>query len=345
MKQVNLILLKVVFFIFIGSVYCSCKPESEKSDNKATSSELVNVDEDLSVLDEQLHQQPNNAPLLHKRALIYIQKKRYQDALTDMNKAVSIDSTRSEYYLTLADLAFAANRTFNTREFLEKALTLDPDNQEAMLRLAELYLILQQHRQSVELLSKVLAKDKSNTTAWLMRGLNFKETGDTNRAVSDFRSAIEANADFYDAYMQLGMIFQLRNDPVSLGYFNNAIRIRPQSEEALYGRGLWYQDHDQLDKAIQDYTTIVQINPGYKNAHFNLGYIHHIYLKVYPEAIKHYSRAIEADNQYAEAFYNRGLCYEFMGNLEAAAADFRSALMIKSVYPPAEEGLRRVGAR
>jgi tetratricopeptide (TPR) repeat protein len=175
-----------------------------------------------------------------------------------------------------------------------------------------------------------------------MSGINFKEKGDTNRAVNDFRSAIEADPNYYNAYMQLGMIFHLRNDPISEGYFNNAIRIRPNSEEALYGRGLWYQENDQLDKAIQDYTTIVQLNPTNKSAHFNLGYIHQVYLNLFSEAIKHYDRAIQADFQYAEAFYNRGLCYEALGNLDASESDYRSAIKIRQSYPSAEQGLKRV---
>jgi tetratricopeptide (TPR) repeat protein len=69
-----------------------------------------------------------------------------------------------------------------------------------------------------------------------------------------------------------------------------------------------------------------------------------VILKVTPEAIKHYSRAIEANPAYPEAWYNRGICYEAVGNLEAAANDFREALKLRPAYPPAEEGLKRVTA-
>ncbi|HMT30292.1 MAG TPA: tetratricopeptide repeat protein, partial [Bacteroidia bacterium] len=318
-------------------------PENDKNtDVKAVSSDTSEAGKSIAMLNEKIAANPNDAKLLHERARLFINQKNYESALADMNKVMLIDSTQSTYFLTMADISFAANRTFNAKEFLEKAIALDPENTDAMMRLAELNLIVRQYAKSVSLLSKILEKDKSNTTAWLMRGINFKENGDTNRAVNDFRSAIETDPNFYEAFMQLGIIYQLKNDPIAEGYFTNAIKIRPKSEEALYGRGLWFQEHDQLDKAIQDYTTIVQLNPNNKNAHFNLGYIHQIYLKVYPEAVKHYTNAIAADPKYAEAFYNRGLCLEFMGNYPDAKTDFKMALTLRPVYPPAEEGLARV---
>ncbi len=296
----------------------------------------------LEALNAQIAASPNNAALLHERAEAYIEMKRFQDALVDMNKVMTIDSTKSAYFMTMADLSFAANKTYDAKNNLERAIAIDPENTDAMMRLAELDLIVRKYAESVALLTKVLAKDKSNTNAWLMRGINFKENGDTVKAISDFRSAIEADPKFYNAYMQLGILYQLKNDPIAEGYFSNAIKLDPKSEEALYGRGLWYQEHDKLDKAIQDYTSIIQINPGNKNAHFNLGYIHQIYLKIYPEAAKHYSNAILADIKYAEAYYNRGLCLEAVGNKADAATDFKSALSIRSNYIAAEEGLKRV---
>jgi tetratricopeptide (TPR) repeat protein len=67
-----------------------------------------------------------------------------------------------------------------------------------------------------------------------------------------------------------------------------------------------------------------------------------VLLKVYDEAIKHYSHAIDADPNYAEAFYNRGLCYETVGNIMAAREDYQRATQLKPDYKVAEDGLKRV---
>ncbi|MDQ3052010.1 MAG: tetratricopeptide repeat protein [Bacteroidota bacterium] len=336
----------LIWLVSVLLIIASCgEKKTDANDTATTVTDTTPAGKQLEQLNNKIAKKPGDAELLHERAKVFIQMKRFQDALTDMTKVMTIDSTRSVYFLTMADLSFAANRSYEAKTNLEKAIALDPENTEAMMRLAELNLIVRQYAESVKLLTKIIEKDKTNTTAWFMRGMNFKENGDTTRAISDFRSAIEADPDYYNAYMQLGILYQIKNDPIAEGYFSNAIKLRPGSEEALYGRGLWYQDHNNLDKAIQDYTTIVQLNPQNKNAHFNLGYIHQIYLKVYPEAIKHYAQAILADPRYAEAYYNRALCLEAVGNKQDAATDFKIALNVRPGYTVAEEGLNRVSVK
>jgi len=336
---------KILTLLLLCSI-AACAP---KADPKETApfqqSDTSATGKELSVLSEQINTHPGDAALLHKRARLYIDRKSYAQALEDMNKVMAIDSSKAEYFLTMADLSFAANRTFNAKAFLERALQLDPANNEAANRLAELYFIVRDYNGAMELVNGVIGRDKKNTTAIFMKGMIYKESGDTSKAVSTFQNAVEIDPSFYNAYMQLGILYQIKNDPAAEGYFSNAIQINPRSEEAFYGRGLWYQEHNQLNKAIQDYTTIVQINPKNAKAHFNLGYIHHVLLDVKPEAIKHYTRAIEADPGYVEAYYNRGICYEAVGNLSDAAADFKEALKLRPVYPPAEEGLKRVMAK
>jgi len=63
---------------------------------------------------------------------------------------------------------------------------------------------------------------------------------------------------------------------------------------------MFYQEHDELNSAIEEYTNILKIDPKYKAAHYNLGYIHLVYLKVYDVALKHFSNAILCDPNYAE---------------------------------------------
>ena len=333
---------KLMYLLALTIIIVGCSNQEKSKETDAKSIDTLSTKNTLQDLLDEAELKPNDPVVLHNVARWYIDNKRYKDAYESMGRVIQLDPSKPEYHLSMADLSFAANRTYDTKGHLEKALELDPENIEAMMRLAELNLIVKQHAESVELLNRVLEKDKTNTTAWFMRGINFKENRDTNRAISDFQSAIEADANYYNSYMQLGMIFHLRNDPAAEGYFNNAIRVRPNSEEAIYGRGMWFQESNQLDKAIQDYTTITQINPSNKNAHFNLGYIHHVYLNLFSEAINHYNRAIQADFQYAEAFYNRALCYEALGNLDAAQSDYSAAIKIRGKYPVAEEGLKRV---
>ncbi len=318
---------------------CGCNTPTKNTDGitpVSTGDSLVDA------LTTKVMNDSSNASNYFNRARAYNAKNFFDLAYADMEAAIALDSTRAEYYMVYADITFKLNKTKATRDALQKVRMLDANNFDAAIRLAELFLYVRQNDLSNKYLDTLLAKDPTNNRALLMRGFNQKEKGDTTGAIKTFREAVNINPNFYDAHMQLAVLMQQQNNALAVDYFNNCIKINPNSEEALYGRGLWYQDHDALDRAIQDYTSIILINKNNAQAHFNLGYIHQIYLKVYNEAIKHYTNAIAANPQYREAYYNRGLSYETLGNIMAAKADFEKAIELKPDYTIAKEGLARV---
>jgi tetratricopeptide (TPR) repeat protein len=144
--------------------------------------------------------------------------------------------------------------------------------------------------------------------------------------------------------MQLGVLFSAKKNKLAVQYYANALRLNPKSIEALYDRGMFYQENGEMNKAIEDYTSITQIDPNYKDAHYNLGYIHLVYLKVYDQAIKHFSDAIRCDPYFVQAYYNRGLCYENLGDVAAASKDFNKAISIMPTYKLAIDALKRVNS-
>lgn len=341
-KSQGIYLLYALSFLLAAS---SCKNGSGSKDEVVIDrNDSTALGKAITEVTDKIKDDPGKAELYWKRSQLFYQYGQLDNSEKDITHALNMDSSQSTFLVMRADLDFARNKIKSAVATLEKVRGMDPSNFDAAFRLAEINLYIRNYQGSLAYIDTVLKHDNKNLKAYLMQGIDYKESGDTSKAIESFRASIEVNPDYYEAYMQLGIIMQVRNDKQALDYFSQALRIKPKSEEALYGRGLWYQDHDDYDKAIQDYTSITQINPNNRNAHFNLGYIHQIYLKVYNEAIKHYSRAIDADPAYAEAYYNRALAYETLGNIGPARLDYKKAIELRGAngYKLAEEGLKRV---
>ena len=47
----------------------------------------------------------------------------------------------------------------------------------------------------------------------------------------------------------------------------------------------------------------------------------------YDEAIEEFTKALDYDDTLADAYYNRGLAYEKLGNIESAMKDFQQAIV------------------
>ncbi len=67
-----------------------------------------------------------------------------------------------------------------------------------------------------------------------------------------------------------------------------------------------------------------------------------VYLEMFREAINYFNKAINFAPDYVEAYYNRGYCYELLGDHHNARADYQRALNIRTNYDLAIQGLNRL---
>ena len=317
----------------------SCGGNKSKKENKIGKDSVA---VELSKLNDEIEKSPNNADLYDKRANYYITKKEFELALSDVRQAMNIDSTKANYFLTLSDIYFAQGKATASQNALQKSIALDPEFIEGYMKLAELNLYLKKYEKTFELIDKALELDKLNAKAYFMKGMTYKEMGDTAKAVKAFKTTIDQDPEYYHAFIELGLLYSLKHNKLALEYFNSAIRLNPKSVEAYYALGMFCQENDKMNEALNAYTKIIQLEPKNKYAHYNMGYIHLVYLKVYDMAIKHFTNAIKCDPNYAEAFYNRGYSYELLGDIGNAREDYKEALRIKVNYQRAIEGMNRL---
>ncbi len=328
----NNILYLIIFVIF--SLNCT----HQKSDEKKIKSEDISIEK----INQKILANPDNADLYNDRAKIYLELKQTNNALSDINRALTINTKKAEFYCTLSDIYFSMGKVVKSGDALDKALSIEPDNTEALLKIAELSLFFKKYDKTFEYIKKVLDIDKLNPKAYFMRGMAFKEYGDTAKAVADLHAATEQDSRYYDAYIQLGLLYSIKKNKLAIDYFNNALIIQPKSIEARYAKAMFYQETGDYNNAIETYTNIIQLDSKYKFAYFNLGYIHLVYLKVYNAAIDYFTKAIQCDPDYYEAFYNRGYCFELRGDILNARADYKKALELKVNYKKAIDGLNRI---
>ena len=289
-------------------------------------------EEALKTLDDKIKKDSDNAELYYQRGvlLISIGKEKqlsqyFKDAITDLNKATSLDGSHVEYFTALADAHFSLGNVGQSYAALQKALDLDENNFEASLKMGEIAYYSKNYERAMESLNKVTEQDKNNQTALLMKGFIYKETGDTASAVSYFRRLIELYPDFEPAYEELGMLYASNRNKLGLEYLTTALTLQPDNVNVLYGIAQLYQDIEDADKANEYYVRILEIDPEFKYAWFNRGRLELELYEDYENAADFFSKAIDCDPNFAEAHYNRGLAYELLGDKAKADACYEQA--------------------
>ncbi len=117
----------------------------------------------------------------------------------------------------------------------------------------------------------------------------------------------------------------------SFTLWSDVLEKYPNVPDAYNGRGLFYYDTKNYDKAISDFSQALIVDKNYLKAYYNRGNVYDA-MGEYDRAISDFTRALELNPKYAKAYNNRGLTYGRIGEHQRALADFTKALKIDPNY-------------
>lgn len=334
MKHSNLLLPLLLLPLFLFSS-CGNSGDKPAADTTHKADSLYNIN-------AMIRKDPGNLDLYVRRARISMAQKDYASAMNDMNRVLAVDSSKAEYLLAAADVNFFTMHTARTKQLLERAVEVNPENVDCLLQLAQLYHYFGKSDDEKEMLDRALKVDPRNAKAFFMKGMMYKDMGDTARAISSMQSAVEKEPDYYNAYIQLGVLCAAQHNPLAESYYLNAININPGSEEAIYNLGMFYQGEHNWNRAIETYTTLLKLNPKNFDAHFNLGYIHSQELGAVDEGMKYFELCIDDNPKEPRGYYGVGWCFEKKGDIANAKVYYKKALEADPNYTNASLKLEKL---
>lgn len=326
------VVLLVAYLTSCGST--SSEEPIEDSDNQRVDT--------LVMLNSAIKLDPSNDSLYLAKAQYYIRNGQAKKAWDEYDRAIQTDTLNAELYYKKAKALFDQKNYTESVELTLKALEKDPDHTVSLVLMGWHYFIVQNYPSSLEQLNKALEQDMYLSEAYFLKGLIFYERKEFSKAASNFKTAVEQNNDYYEAWLELGFLYDEQSDTLAPEFFKNAIRVRPESTEALYALAMHYQNREKLSEAITWYDELLKVDPQYKDAWFNIGYLYLIYGAFPDSSIYYFDKVIELDQSDYRAFYNKGLHYEQSGQNAKAREQYRKALDIKPDYDLAAKGLNRL---
>jgi tetratricopeptide (TPR) repeat protein len=335
--------LSLIFWltvIILLSLKCGQQSGSAKTD--ISSGNTDTVASPIESLNQEIIENPEKSELFNERAKIHIGNKDFNAAIKDITNAIELDSLNPEYYCTHASIFLETGNMQKSLKALEKALEIDKYNKSALLMMAEIEIILRDYRKALANIDKVITLDENEPKAYFLRGLSFLENGDTLHSLRNFQKAIDINQDYFEAHLQLGLLYADEGNQLAIDYFNNALNIEPGNADIMFYLAMFYQETEDFDNAIKQYNSILQADPRFYHAYYNLGYINLVYLKDFNQAIQYFTSAIEINTDFAEAYYNRGFSYELLHDIDRSKTDYEKTLELSPNYQKAIEGLNRI---
>lgn len=214
-----------------------------------------------------------------------------------------------------------------------------------------------------ELVAAAGRNKRAKAVQFFRDGLSFLSKDDCEKALPYFEKAVEADANYAEAWAQSGFCNEklgrhteaidasrkaVSLRPASESYFNiglanyylkqyresadayrQSIKLDPyNAADAWYALGLTYRDWAKPDEEIQAYKQAIRLKPDYTVAYERLG-TRYLRSKKYAEAIDIYKQLALQKPGDAAAPNNMGEAYLEMNKLSEALESFRQAIRLK----------------
>ncbi len=313
----------------------------EKKNDTSGADTFKTGDPAIDELTQKISVNPNDPSLYAARAGLFYEKGGYDEAIADLDKALSMDSTNVDYLHALADVYLDYYQSRKAMQTMEKAANLYPQRIPTLLKLSEFQLILKKYEDSMRTIDRILRLDPQNADAYQLFGMNFKETGDTIRAINSFQKSVELDPDLIDSWINLGQLHAAIGSKMAPRFFDNAILIDPKNVQALHAKADYLQDRNDLTGAIALYKKIATLDPQYEEAYFNAGLLY-LDLDSIPQAYQQFDLTLKINPTFVPGYFYRGIAAEFQGNIAQAKADYQQALKLAPDYQQAQQALSQL---
>jgi tetratricopeptide (TPR) repeat protein len=155
-------------------------------------------------------------------------------------------------------------------------------------------------------------------------GIEHYNNNQYKEAIQCFTKTLQLNPEYENAYYNRALCYdkEKQYDQAIFDY-TKVIELRPENSNAYHNRGIDYGEQKKYDLAIQDLNKSIELNPQ-SDSYYALGFTYSS-IRQYQWALENLSKAIKLNPHNREAYYQRGLVYQLLGQEERAIIDFNKA--------------------
>ncbi len=314
----------------------------------------------LKVLSDLLVQKPTQIEAMLRRAEIYLDQQKYEEALTDANEAIRLTNKnpyanfiRGCVYMQLkkldaaiTELQFAAaglpkhlpshfwlarcllmkDRLADGIEELNTVVKLDPRFTTARLVLASAHLQRGYHDGAVNTLTEALHFDAKNVEVYRLLGVAYLHKGEHERAEAMFQKMLKVDPGAARAHQVLaGIALAKGKIDEAIGHCRDALEVEPRNVDVHFLLGLAYMRRQRFEGAKAEFEHVLRLRERHPGARMNLAAVH-IQLREFDLAQEQLQRCIDEDPSLAKPRYALARLFMVQRKFDKAEAELTAIL-------------------
>jgi tetratricopeptide (TPR) repeat protein len=177
------------------------------------------------------------------RGSAYYSMERFQQAVDDLEKAVSIQRGGARETLQLGIAHFKLGNMAEAGRYLELAVSLSPNSAEAKRFLSRIQYVEavtaiqdQKYPQAIRLLQEFVGKNPTDGEAWYNLGLAQLFAKDLNASEKSLKQSASLSPENWEVFDRLGYLYEMKkNFQESLGNYRKALQLNqdPKIAESI----------------------------------------------------------------------------------------------------------------
>ena len=272
----------------------------------------------------------NNATTLYRQGKTLYQLKRYEEAQSAYQKALSIRPNYTEAWVGQGNALQQLQRYEEALAAYEKAIQIDPEDWQAWVGRAQVFERLGRDQEAIDAFNNAVELQPNAWEAWSGLGTVQMKQKQYEGAVTSFEQLLRLRQDDASAWYERGWaLHQLGQYEEAVKSYDKALDLKPYNAQAWYQRGNALIKLNQYKQAAQAYQKAVESQPDFYQAWYSRG-VALSQLKQYEAASAAYDGAVKAQPDSAQAWYQRGWVLHQAERYRDAVASYDRALELKS---------------
>ena len=294
-----------------------------------------------------------------KRGVGYFETRLVNKAIAEFKKALPLfkenqKHMKAETYVTLANAYNMKGIHKAAITACKKAIEINPDLANAHYNLGFAYReegndklakqefalydkLLKQEGEYIEIPEKPTSKDIDK---YITLGDNYFKEGKFDESIAEYKKALEIKPrddilnKLGQAHQQKRLAGKSEGQPAKIDTFTSKKTLdempgleteQELSIEELYDRGISYYDKGMIDKAIEEFKEVLELDPDDVETHYHLGNAY-ADKEMFDEAISIYKNAIEKDPEFIDTYLSLGTLYLDMDMVDEAISLCKQAI-------------------
>ncbi len=278
---------------------------------------------------------PSFADAYFERAKVHARLGNSLEALADYRQTLIVKPSfvMAHYYAGIILMDVAELRDINAakKEFVEMQ-KVDPNSEYSNLGLARLHILNNEMQKALELCSKIEARSPDFKEIYYLKGFIFGKRNTSfynpQKALKQYDLYLDTVKDNIVAYLNRGDIRRREGDiDGAIKDYNSALNLNPDYVWALNNRGWIYYsvpNKRDINKALSDFNRAAIARPEYYWTYMNRAAVYE-FLKKWQRAEEDYHWASDLRPKSNKVFERMGLCYFRQFRFKLSAENFQKA--------------------